>query len=485
MGRRAEGWKLRWRGDVAYVRFRHEGTRYDISTRQRNPGKATAEAARIYADVIAGRWRRLDEAPAAPTTPLVDLFALWLESLETTHAASTRKLYEIHVSAHLLPFFETYSNITTASIARYTRERLGKVLRATVRKERSSLADFLAWTEEEGIVAEAVQMPPMPRRAAGTKATKRKTQPTDLTVEELEAVLAELPEWSSDKPGRFIVRAYLRVSWETGLRPSTMKRLRAPEHYRKGQAFIDVAAEIDKAKFGRRVPISQAAREALDSVVPTDGLIFGQHDWRYFLRPAAKRAGLSSAKVATLTPYDLRHRRLLTWADKSDGVDMSGVSFLAGHKRRSTTDIYLRPTEEAAHRLVSGATDQGCPQNGEGDRPTEGADRLHFKGCEEGDLNPHEIALTSTSKYRKGSKAAVSGVGATQKAAKKRSQNQDSGALPPKAWPRKTRPRDPHHDAFELLHHAKDLALSGLPQAEEYTTEVLVEVATILQREVG
>jgi hypothetical protein len=52
---------------------------------------------------------------------------------------------------------------------------------------------------------------------------------------------------------------------------------------------------VDKNRFGREVPLSEAARAALDQVCPDVGLLFGSHDYRRLLREAAKAAGIDES----------------------------------------------------------------------------------------------------------------------------------------------------------------------------------------------
>ena len=86
----------------------------------------------------------------------------------------------------------------------------------------------------------------------------------------------------------------------------------APGDYRKGRDSLRVRPEIDKARYGRTIPISEAATEALDSVYPEDGgLLFGVVDYRTLLQRAGADAGLLS-----VTACQGRHahgRRMGTW----------------------------------------------------------------------------------------------------------------------------------------------------------------------------
>ena len=76
---------------------------------------------------------------------------------------------------------------------------------------------------------------------------------------------------------------------------------------------------------------------------PQSGLIFGDHDYRDQLRNAAE-AVLDARRAATFTAHDLRHLRLTKLAEAGNII---GAAYLAGHKRPSTTDRYLRPSQLA------------------------------------------------------------------------------------------------------------------------------------------
>lgn len=358
MARAAEGWKIVWRRGVAHVRFRHEKRRRELTTGTSDPGEAAAAAARIYADAVSGKLGRAD-APAGPLSPLADVLALWLVELGATHAENTVELYTMYGRTHWLPFFKRLDGMTAPALANYGRDRLRVVSRDTVQKEIGALRNFLEWCREQHVV-DAPPVPKLPKRAMGVRAVTRKSQATEMTPAEVEAWLAELPERSPGKKGgsrSFIVRARFRVQWETGLRPSTLDRLVVPDHYRAGAAELIITDDIDKARFGRTLPLTAAARAALDSVAPKAGPIFGRHDYRDFIRAAAARAGIDPAKVATFSAYDLRHARTQQWTEESG--NLPGVGYLVGHTRATTTNKYLRATRRAADKVLAAAATIG------------------------------------------------------------------------------------------------------------------------------
>src|SRR5262249_2514394 len=160
------------------------------------------------------------------------------------------------------------------------------------------------------------QMPP--KSSTGTRAKGRRVVETvQLSEQEAARVIANLPELSekaqqvTGKPWR--VRDRFIVAWETALRPATIEGLRAPCDYRTGATTRAIRDEIDKARFGREVPLSRKARAALDRCTPDVGPIFSvvdSHTASDYLRAAAEKAKLPERKVERLKSYDFRHGRL-------------------------------------------------------------------------------------------------------------------------------------------------------------------------------
>lgn len=243
-----------------------------------------------------------------PETPLERLWARWISEIKTEIDESTAALYELHGTAHIVPFFRVVGAITTPACATYQRKRLGVVQKATVKKERSTLRRFLGWAAEQGYVEQATELPPLPRRAIGTRYEKRRRgRATELTPEECRAVIDKLPEWSTSKKTKsFPVRARIIVAYDTALRPSTLDALSVPEHHTRGSATLTLTDEIDKARFGRELPLSQEARQALDAICPDQGPIFSKHDYRDALRKAAEGS--------------CRRRRLISSASTTSGM---------------------------------------------------------------------------------------------------------------------------------------------------------------------
>lgn len=106
---------------------------------------------------------------------------------------------------HIVPFLRVVGGITSAACATYQRKRLGEVLRATVKKERSTLRRFLGWAAEQGYLEQATELPALPRRALGTRYEKRRRgRATEMTPEECRAIINKLPPWSTSKKRRVL-----------------------------------------------------------------------------------------------------------------------------------------------------------------------------------------------------------------------------------------------------------------------------------------
>lgn len=157
--------------------------------------------------------------------------------------------------------------------------------------------------------------------------------------------------------GLFVVRARFVFAYETSLRPETLSSLRAPDDYSVGRKTLRIRDEVDKARFGRELPLTKVARQILDRICPQVGFIFGRHDYRAYLKRAALDAKLPPEKAARISPYDFRHACLTHLAEESP--NLPGMAFMAGHKHLTTTAIYLRPNQKAAENVIAASDEKG------------------------------------------------------------------------------------------------------------------------------
>jgi integrase len=363
MVRRAEGWKLRQdrRTGTQFVRFRHETVRYEISTGERDEGKAAPKAAAIYAEVVSGRWGRRIVA-GTPGADFGDVAAEWLIDVASECVPKTHGLYVLHVRTHLAPFFGTIDRMTDARIGDYRRARLRQVLRTTVNKELATLRRFLRWCVDEKYIQVMPKVESVPPSVLGTEDTKRRHKRKSIPVSagEAKAIIASLPEFAKRArrgKNRHRVRDFFAVLWETGLRPETVEAIKAPVHYRRRGKELHITKDIDKVRYDRELPLTKAARAALDRCALEAGLIFGSHDFRVpfreACRAAAKAGKLASWKAEKVTPYDFRHGRTTDLLDQPDAT-LPGVAYVVGHKQITTTNRYVHAPKKAAEAVLLG-----------------------------------------------------------------------------------------------------------------------------------
>lgn len=350
-GRKAEGWQLEHdaRRGVYFVRYTVGGRREHRRLQGASESIARGEAARIYAEAV------LSCGPAQPDrVPLSELTERWLDEVKSELDHLTVATYRRYLGT-FAKRWRTLDEVTRGAADVYWRERLQHVTRSTVAKELAALRGLLEWALEAGFLAELPAVRNPPRRALGTRGGNNpKGAPVPLEPDQVERILAALPERTNGGgrgPG-FVVRARFTFAWETALRPSTLDELESPGDWYQGRATLRIRDEVDKARFGRELPISERARAILDELAPRRGLIFGHHDHREPWR-AAVAAVLPPELAAHCSPYDLRHARLTHLVELNP--NLPGVAYLAGHKHLTTTSIYLRSSQRAAAEVLATA----------------------------------------------------------------------------------------------------------------------------------
>ncbi|MGA9656597.1 MAG: tyrosine-type recombinase/integrase, partial [Polyangia bacterium] len=284
--------------------------------------------------------------------------------IESSIDPRTFALYQdTYVATHFAPFFKTLDRLTTVGAEDYIAARLRQVTRETLKKELSVLRRFSKWAHRRGYLGQMPEIETPGRRVLGhVQASSRKRTFLVFTAEEIKSIIAQLPEHALSKRSgeRFPVRARFVVAWESSLRPATLAKLSVPENYRVGASALTITDETDKSRFGRELPVSVKAREALDSVCPVAGIIFGRHDFRTLLRPAARAAGIDAYRADRISDYDFRHSRLTHLGQVTS--NLSGVMYLAGHKQPATTARYMRPQKAAAEDVLQAAAAAGQPE---------------------------------------------------------------------------------------------------------------------------
>ncbi len=356
---------------VWYARFRIAGRITERSTGTTDEELADVEAAKLYASARAGQLRESTKPRrqgAAP--PLEDLLTAWDAWLTTTHAATTRKAWREYSRSHFLPFFGSAEKVTEAGCAEYRRQRLGKVIAATVRHELTALRNLVAFLAlpDIGAIPEAFKISGVPKRTLGKPhPVRRRTSADPTSPEQVRTIIALLPEWAGRKgpPNRwhpplvvrkrtykvkrYPVRARFEFAYETGLRPSTLDKLSVPEHYEPGAEMVRLTDEADKNRWGREVPLTPRAREILEAVAPTVGLIFGKHDYRPHIKAAAEQV-LPAEMAKRFAGSHLRSA--FTTHELELGKNILGIQYRVGHKLLSTTSRYAKPSLRAAMETI-------------------------------------------------------------------------------------------------------------------------------------
>ena len=175
----------------------------------------------------------------------------------------------------------------------------------------------------------------------------------ELSRAEAAAIVRHLPELSARGRGgrpRFAVRDRTIVQWETALRAETIDRIRCPEHYQRGCSDLFISADIDKVRYERTVPLTRAARAALDRRAPLRGLIFGRHSYADYLKRAATAAAalglIDPLKAPNVSIKDFRHGATTALCESTR--NLVGISFLVGHRQMTTTNRYVHASHRAA-----------------------------------------------------------------------------------------------------------------------------------------
>ncbi len=335
MGRPRSGWRLRRKGEVWCVRFTIAGRQVERSTGEADRERAAIRAAEIYSLEIRNPKPRR-ERPEVDANPvaLLKQVECWLRAEEKLRDDRTNETYALYARAHWASHFGSLSGITRARIDDYCQVRLGRVAASSVSKELGALRAFLRWLGSD------LEVPNLPTRAVGSPVESHWRGAQEVAPAEVVAILEALQSPARER---------YTFAYETSLRGETIDALKLDVHWHKGSSELVVTDEIDKARFGRLVPLSERAIEVLTTQATTadarGGLLFGTNRSRKLV----KRAGvavLGPERGRRLVPTDLRAGRLTHLLEA--GASLPGVQYLAGHKNVTTTARYIKANARAA-----------------------------------------------------------------------------------------------------------------------------------------
>jgi integrase len=354
MGRPKAGWKLRQKpGRPFEVRFTHDGAEHNHGLGTRDRREAEEKAARVYADTIHGAIVPKRVAQVATAVSFEQAGGEWLAEATSRLREKTVATYEVYLLL-LGKTFETLADCTTPSMERFISRRLSEVQAQTLRKEMAVLRSVLQFSHGRGWMRDMPFVPNLPKRAKGTRFKLRRRVSADaLSPEEIEALLAALPDWSTSKKIKqpFPIRARFVVGYDQAMRPELLSRLEVPLNWSKGRTGIWVPSEHDKTGRERTIPLTERSIAALEGVAPESGLLFGDHDYRPAMRKAAE-AALPEHKAKRFCGQHLRSAGLTHLAEMS----LVGAQSVGGHARVSTTALYVRPSERAAAEVIDMAS---------------------------------------------------------------------------------------------------------------------------------
>lgn len=370
MGRRPLAPSLTHNGKKWVLRFTHDGVRHQFAVATIRAGDAKAARAWMadrVAFVYSGAWKREADQGTDPAADLKQVAALYLAQKAGGEITErTAALYKLHLKKQFLPRWKKLSDVTAGALATWQAERLKSVRYQTVKKELSTLRQVLRFAEDQGWISSLPKFPRAPKKATGTAHKNAPSGYTHgFTVEHAAALIAELPQLSRPDRAegiRWPLRAFFAFQDATGQRPGLIEGLRYGVHWRRGDRTLRITADIDKNRWERTIPLSDAAVAALESVEPqADGRMFRHLDFRASLRAAAKRAGLPEHIAEKVHAYDLRHARTTEWVERSGQI--AGVGFLVGHKQATTTNRYTHSDARLGLEVLESsggvATDSG------------------------------------------------------------------------------------------------------------------------------
>jgi integrase len=365
MGRPSKGYKVRWptNGHSPSVRFSHQGKPYNLGLGTRDREAAGREAARLYAGVVSGTIVYEQPIEIEVGRKTTEVGSEWLDQRGARLRENTRETYEGYIVqlARRMPRIEQF---TTENLEAYASDRLCQVQKSTLRHELSAAKMICKFAHGKKYLRVRPSMPEIERSEKGTPyqvlkngdwvTVRRRVKADALSRQEVEALLAELPEWSRKRQGQpaHPIRARFVFAYEMALRPELVDKLSVPLHWQPGAREIYIPARDDKTKKERPLPLTDRAIAALESVAPATGLIFGHHDYRERLLTAAKAAKWPDYKAERFCGQHFRSAGGTHLLELSKS-NLQGVQAIMGHAKASTTAGYMRESEQQTAKVIA------------------------------------------------------------------------------------------------------------------------------------
>lgn len=267
-------------------------------------------------------------------------FAAWCEASWSDGQEHIRSFDPLIIATPLLTQYRTYLQTVL------------KLRPATINRHLISLKRYFGWASETGLVqrdpAKVVKLLPLVAQS-----------PRQLTDQEEHALVAAVTSY-----GPLRDRTLILLALHTGLRAEELCQVQR-SHLTLGKRSGHVAVYGKRNKY-REVPLNSTARAALEEYIPTlpstipclfiskkqrvlpDGTRqaepITERALGYIL---AKYAGL--AKVADVSPHDLRHRFGYRMAKT---VPLHRLAQIMGHDSLDTTMIYVQSTKQDLQQAV-------------------------------------------------------------------------------------------------------------------------------------
>jgi site-specific recombinase XerC len=324
---------------------------------------AMRQQAQLNADAMVERGLAVPPPNAAPSLAEVvlnrALFDRWHEAMR----GDCSEKWWIIRGYHFDRLAEHFGNLAAVANesrhSEYNASALARCSAATLRL--GTLRSFTQWCKGQGWGFTPPEIEGPTKKQRGTRDPNRKGAAVELSSAEVEALIAHLPEQTSRprRKGAALrpIRDAVLVEWDTGLRPSTIERLRVPDHWQpQGPGELFIAAGIDKEEYERTLPLTPrlAALLARRAAALPDGkgLLLASTNRRCARTGTTPiEAGIDERRARKISVYDVRHAAAKCFFDATGNV--RGTAFMLGHRNATgSTHRYTRPDKPAADLLV-------------------------------------------------------------------------------------------------------------------------------------